>query len=65
MRGEGKGTRHTVHGLRVTEKGKVGRKFHMEHQKMGKEGKSSTWNKQKARKNHLEGGGFSLFSFII
>ena len=55
MRGDGKGTRHTVHGLRVTEKGKGGRMFHMEHQKMGKEEESSAWNKQKARKNHLVG----------
>ena len=37
--------------------------FHMEHQKMGKEGKSSTWNKQKARKNHLEGGGFGVMNY--
>ena len=29
--------------------------FHMEQQKMEKEEESSTWNKQEARKNHLDG----------
>ena len=37
----------------------------MEQQNMEKEEESSTWNKQEARKNHLGGGGFGLFSFII
>ena len=35
----------------------------MEQQKMEKEEESSTWNKQEARKNHLEGGGFCVMNY--
>ena len=35
----------------------------MEHQKMGKKRKSSTWNKQEARKNHPQRVAFGLMNY--
>ena len=50
MREEVRGTRMTGEGLRTTHN-------------IGKEEECSTWNKQEARKNHLEGGGFGVMKY--
>ena len=58
--------RHTEEGIWFTnnrEHRKKGRMFHMEQQNMEKEEESSTWNNQKARKNHLGGGGFGVMNY--
>ena len=63
MRYEVRGTRKRGDGSRTTESIEKGRMFHMEQQNMEKEEESSTWNNQKARKNHLGGGGFGVMNY--